>query len=385
MKKIVILGAGTGGTLIANRLYRRLWHQIKSGDIEITIIEPNYWHYYQPGFLLLPLNLVAEDELRRPVKELLPEKIKLIREKAEKIDVENKQVNLANGDKVDYNYLIISTGSRLNYIEVPGLRDGTYNFYGFDEAIRLREALRNFREGTIVVGVAGVPYKCPPAPIEMSLLLDAYYRKLGIRDKIKIKYAYPLPRVFPIAEAADMLDPIMRNRDIDIHLFFNVEEIDPENKVIKSMEGEELEYDLSIMIPPHRGSDVIINSGIGDAGGWVPTDRYTLNMEGHEDIYVIGDATNLPISKAGSVADFEAEVIVSRLIDQLNGHTPMTVYNGKVMCFVLTGIGEGTILLFNYNEPPKPVPPGFSSYWLKLIYNKLYWSLTAGSALVEVS
>jgi len=385
MKRVLILGAGTGGTLIANRLYRKLWREVKNGDVEITIIEPSVWHYYQPAYLLLPLNLVDENEVRRPTGSLLPEKVKWIKKRANKIDVYNNRVILEDGDSVEYDYLVISTGSKLNYDEVPGLKEGSYNFYGYKEAIRLREALRRFNGGRIVIGVAGVPYKCPPAPIEMSLLLDAYFRKLGVRDKVDITYAYPLPRVFPIAEVSDMLDDIMRRRNININLFFNVDEVDPKRRRITSLEGEELEYDLAILIPPHTGSDVVINSGIGDKSGWIPTDRYTLNMEGHDEVYVIGDATNLPISKAGSVADFEAEVIVKRLIDQLNGYEPTTVYDGKVMCFVLTGIGEGTILVFNYNEPPRPVNPGFSSYWLKLIYNKLYWSLTAGSALVEVN
>lgn len=385
MKKVLILGAGTGGTLIANRLYRKLWREVKSGDVEITIIEPSEWHYYQPAYLLLPLNLIDENEVRKPTRSLLPEKVKWIKKRANKIDVYNNRVILEDGGSVEYDYLVISTGSKLNYDEVPGLKEGSYNFYGYNEAIRLREALRRFNGGRIVVGVAGVPYKCPPAPIEMSLLLDAYFRKLGVRDKVDITYAYPLPRVFPIAEVSGMLDDIMRKRNININLFFNVDVVDPKKRKITSLEGEELEYDLAILIPPHSGSDVVINSGIGDKSGWIPTNRYTLNMEGHDEVYVIGDATNLPISKAGSVADFEAEVIVKRLVDQLKGYEPTTVYDGKVMCFVLTGIGEGTILVFNYNEPPRPVNPGFLSYWLKLIYNKLYWNLTAGSALVEVN
>lgn len=384
MKRIVILGAGTGGAIIANRLYRKLWRHIKNGEIRLTVVEPNKWHYYQPGYLLLPLNLVDENELRRPVRTLIPDKIELMEIRADKIDPENNSIVLNSGEIINYDYLVISTGSTLNKEEVAGLSEGSHNFYNYDDSIRLREAIRKFNGGTVVVGVAGFPYKCPPAPIEMTLLLDSYFRKMGIRDKVDLHYIYPLPRVFPIPEAAETLDNIMRNRNINIHLFFSVDSIDLNKKAIYSIEGETLKYDLSILVPPHKGAQVIINSGLGDEDGWIPTNRHTLNMLGYENVYVVGDATNLPISKAGSVADFEAEVITRRLVDQINGYEPTAIYDGRVMCFVLTGIGEGMLITFDYNNPPKPRKPTFINYWLKLVYNKLYWSITASSNLLEV-
>ena len=384
MKRIVVLGGGTAGLLVLNRLHKKLWKKILHDEVELVLIEPNEWHYYQPGFLFLPLNMLEVDEIRKPVSELIPEGVKWIKKPASRIDAENNMV-LVDGKTINYDYLVIATGSKLDYNYIDGLKEGTYNFYGPEEAILMREAIRRFEGGKIVVGVAGIPYKCPPAPIEMALLLDSYFKRLGNRDKVEIRYLYPLARVFPIQGVADILEPIMRDRGIDFNLFFNVERVDPYKKIIYSLEGEEVRYDLAILIPPHKGADVIIGSGLGDSGGWVPTDRYTLNMEGYDNVYVVGDATNLPISKAGSVADFEAEVVVRRIADQVAGYEPTATYDGKVMCFVLTGIGEATLLTFNYYNPPRPAKPSRLNYWLKWMYNKLYWSMTLRSELMEVT
>lgn len=380
MKNIVILGAGTGGAIVANNLAYRLSDEIRSGNVKITIVDKNEYHYYQPGFLFIALSLMTPKEITRHVKNVLVPGINFIKDEVSKIDLNNRVVSTASGKQLNYDYLVVSTGARLDLDSVPGIK-GVDHFYSLDAALKLRDKIAKFERGSIVVTVGGLPYKCPPAPLEMTFMLESYFRKIGKRNNVEITYAYPLPRVFTIQNVSDIMTKLLEERGVKTSLMFNVESIDTEKKEIKSVEGETLKYDLAIVIPPHKGAEVIEKSGFGDEEGWIPTDKYTLNIKGHDDAYAIGDATNVPTSKAGSVADFEAAVVVSRIIDDLQGVKPNKVYDGRTICFLVTGIGEGTMLVFDYNNMPNPPPPSFACYWTKLAYNKLYWSMTVKSVL----
>ncbi|HIQ12805.1 MAG TPA: NAD(P)/FAD-dependent oxidoreductase [Thermoprotei archaeon] len=383
MKRVLVLGGGTGGTIVSNRLAYELSDMIKDGELIIEVVNPSEYHYYQPAFLLIPVNKMDERESYTYFQNLIAEGVKWIKDRAVKIDIDDRSVVLSNGDVKNYDYLVISTGAALDTSDVKGLED-TYHFYSLDAAVKLKNVLSGFDGGDIVIGVSSIPYRCPPAPAEMAFLLNDYFTERGLRDKVRITYFYPLPRVFPVPGVSDIVDELMDRRGIDKALMFNLDYVDTENKRIVSLEGEELRYDLAIVIPPHKGAQVIRDSGLGDEDGWVDVDRYTLNIPGYDDVYVIGDATNLPVSKAGSVADFEAAVVSRRIVDELMGYEPISRYDGKVMCFLVTGFGEATVLVFDYNNPPKPVPPSFIYYWLKLAYNKMYWSITAKSLLAGV-
>ena len=383
MKRIVVLGGGTGGSIMINKLAHGLRDHLRDGKVSITVVNPSSRHYYQPAFLLIPVGIMDEREAYTSFNSLVPEGVRWVKTSANKIDIGDNRIVLDNGQSIEYDYLVVSTGAVLDPGRIKGL-DRTSHFYSFKASIELKKALANFKGGKIVIGPSSIPYRCPPAPIEMTLILRDYFDRRGISDKVEITYFYPLPRVFPIERVSELLHSILDSKGIETSLMFNLDYVDVERRRLVSMEGEELEYDLAIVVPPHRGSDVIINSGLGDEDGWVDVDRYTLNVEGYENVYVIGDATNLPVSKAGSVADFQAEVVVKRIIDDIEGFEPTAKYNGKTMCFVLTGIGKATVLVFDYNNPPPVIPPSFLYYWLKLAYNKLYWSVTAKSILSGV-
>ncbi len=383
MKRIVVLGGGTGGSIMMNKLAYGLRDKLKRGEVSITVVNPSDRHYYQPAFLLIPVGVMDEREAYVGFDSLVPEGVKWIKDYASKIDLDNQRVQLRGGDSIDFDYLVISTGAVLDPSRINGLED-TYHFYSFEGSKRLKKALADFEGGRIVIGPSSIPYRCPPAPIEMTLILKDYFERRGLGDKVEITYFYPLPRVFPIQGVSELLADILESKGINTSLMFNLDYIDVERKKLISLEGEELDYDLAIVVPPHRGADVIIESGLGDEDGWIDVDRYTLNLPGYDNVYAIGDATNLPVSKAGSVADFEAEVVSKRIIDEIEGYEPTAKYNGKTMCFVLTGIGKATVLVFDYDNPPPVVPPSFIYYWLKLAYNKLYWNITAKSLLTGV-
>lgn len=365
--RVVVLGGGVGGTLVANLLKKEL-----KRDGEVTVVDGTGMHLYQPGFLYVALDQANALWLARDERTLLRKDVELVVDAATRVDPVAQTVTLARGGTLPYDYLVLATGSRLDRDAVPGY-DGTHDFYSLDGAQRLREELRRFKGGRILVGVAGIPYKCPPAPVEFVLMLDEYLRKKGIREKSSVTLLSPLNRAFTIESASKLVQPIFDKRGIELRTFFNVDAVDAARRTVSSIEGEEGEYDLLVLVPPHRGSAVIEASGLGDASGWIPTDRATLQHETYERIFAIGDATNLPISKSGSTAHFEAPVVASRIASLVHGTAPKEAYGGRVMCFLETGGGRATSLRFDYAHPPVPPQPSRLWHWAKWAFNRAYW------------
>jgi len=376
MERILVLGGGVGGTLAANLLARKLKRRIDAGDVALTLVDEGGEHVYQPGFMYIAMGGERAEKLHRPERSLLDRRIQLVIARATRIDPETRHVELESGDPLAYDYLVISTGSRIVPEEIPHFAEEAHHFYGADAAERLRAALDAFDGGRIVVGIAGMPYKCPPAPLEVTFLVESELRGRGLRDRSEIHYCSPIGRAFTIESVSDMATPILEEKGIELHTFFNVETIDPERQVVESLEGEELSYDLLILVPPHRGAQLVIDSGLAPPAGWLPTDHHTLEVKGQERMFAIGDATDLPLSKAGSTAHFEAPIVVERIVAAIEGREPDTVagsYTGKVMCFFEVGDGKGTLLQFDYDHPPKPPKPNRLWHLGKVVFNKTYW------------
>jgi sulfide:quinone oxidoreductase len=366
--EIVVLGGGVGGTLAANLLSKEL-----GKDAHITVVDPTGMHVYQPGFLYVALGQANGQWLARDERTLLRKGIDLAVEGADKVDLSAGTVKLAGGASIPFDHLVAATGSRLMKGSIPGLIEGSYDFYSLDGALRLREALRTFRGGRIKVGVAGIPYKCPPAPVEFVFMIDQNLRRRGIRDKSEITLLSPLNRAFTIESASKLVQPLMEQRGIKLETFFNVESVDAGAHAVLSLEGDKADYDLLVLVPPHKGQQVIIDSGLGDTGGWIPTDRVTLQHLEHDRVFALGDATNLPISKSGSTAHFEAPVVASRIASLVRGTAPKANYGGRVMCFLETGNGKATALRFDYEHPPVPPIPSWHWHAAKWLFNRLYW------------
>ncbi|HTK06197.1 MAG TPA: FAD/NAD(P)-binding oxidoreductase [Ktedonobacteraceae bacterium] len=390
---VVIVGGGVGGTIVANLLARAL----HSSEAEITLIDSTGKHVYMPGWLYLPFNQIeAESEqLVRAERGLLNSHVHLVTGDVQRIDARNHELHMrppqeqhesggsggASEAVYPYDYLVLATGARLVPSDLPGLVEGEgkwHHFYSAEGALRLREALQAFHGGRIVITVGGIPYRCPPAPLEFTFLLDEWLHKQSLRNRTELHYLYPLPRVFPIESVAEVAAPLLEERHILSTVFFNAESVDTERKVISSLEGEEIPYDLLVLIPPHRGASVIEESGLGDEQGWVQTDRATLEVKGQPGIYALGDATDLPVSKSGSAAHFEAKVLAHRLIAEIRGEAAghgETTYNGEVMCFLETGQNRATQLVFNYEHPPRPPRPSLYYHMEKQLFNWAYWHL----------
>jgi sulfide:quinone oxidoreductase len=376
--RVVVLGGGVGGTLAANLIAKELGR-----DAHVTVVDPTGMHVYQPGFLYLALGQANGRWLARDERTLLRRDVDLAVERAVSVDPRAGIVQLERGGSLGWDYLVLATGARLVPDQIPGLREGAFGFYSLEDAERLREELRRFRGGRIKVGVAGIPYKCPPAPVEFVFMLDGYLRRRGLRDRSELTLLSPLNRAFTIESASKLIQPIMERRGIALETFFNVEAVDPSAGVVSSIEGDKAEYDLLVLVPPHRGQELVDASGLGDAGGWLPTDRHTLQVEGQERVFAIGDATNLPISKSGSTAHFEAPVVASRIASLVRGTAPKENYGGRVMCFLETGDGRATTLRFDYEHPPVPPQPGRVWHAAKWLFNRLYWETVPQGRIPE--
>jgi sulfide:quinone oxidoreductase len=377
MDRILILGGGVGGTLTANLLVKKLRRRVKAGEVTITVVDQTGRHTYQPGFMYIAMGGERAEKLERPERSLLDPRVTLVVGEIENVDEEARTVQLADGQRLGYDQLVIATGSRLVPEAIEHFDAEAYHFYTADAAARLRTALDAFAGGRIVIGVAGMPYKCPPAPLEVAFLIEAELRKRGLRDGSELHYCSPIGRAFTIETVSEMATPILEAKGIELHTFFNVEAIDPARKVVQSLEGEELPYELLVLVPPHKGAQFLIDSALAPApGGWLPTDRATLQVGGRPNVYALGDATDLPLSKAGSTAHFEAPVVTERIAAAIEGREvdhKHGDYLGKVMCFFEIGDGKGTLLQFDYEHPPRPPKPNQLWHLGKIVFNKTYW------------
>jgi sulfide:quinone oxidoreductase len=377
VRRIVILGGGVGGTLTANLLIRKLRRRVKAGEVTITVVDQTGQHVYQPGFMYIALGGERAERLQRPERGLLDSRINLVVGEVARIDEPSQTVHLVDGQPIGYDYLVLATGSRILPEAIEHFATEAHHFYTAEAALELRHALDAFSGGRIVIGIAGMPYKCPPAPLEVAFLIEAELRQRGLRELSEMHFCSPIGRAFTIESVSEMATPILEGKGIELHTFFNVETIDPERKVVQSLEGEELGYDLLILVPPHKGQQFLIDSGFAPApGGWLPTDRATLQVGGRPNVFALGDATDLPLSKAGSTAHFEAPVVTERIVAAVEGREidhKHGDYLGKVMCFFEIGDGKGTLLQFDYEHPPRPPKPNQLWHLGKIVFNKTYW------------
>ena len=374
--KILIVGGGTGGTIVANNLARRLSSEIRSRQSSITLLSASDRHMYQPGLFYVAFGQMMPDELYRDQSSLLESVIEFHVDPVKLFDLEQQQVTTQGGKVYSYDILVIATGSRIMPKNIPGLEESAEVFYTESGAIKMFRKLREFKGGKIGI-VVGVPHKCPIAPVELVFALDDYFKTKGIRDKVEIKYHYPINRIHSIENVTKWAQPEFDRMGIEYETLFNIEEVDVKNKIVKSMEGSEYQFDMLISIPEHHGVEAVEENGLGQ-DGWIPTDRYQLTMTGHDNVYVIGDTSNLPVSKTGSAAHFEAEVVAENIASIIKIGTPVTEYDGKVYCFIEAGHDKATYAMFNYDHPPDLKEPNQSMHWFKMSYNKMYWTSVRG-------
>lgn len=374
---VIIVGDGAAGIIMANKLRERTDPDL----VEITVIGPMKPHYFKPDGIFIPFNMKDYRSSIKGTGFLLNQRVKRMKGEVTAMDVKNRTVTVDSERILNYDYLIIANGNRLVPGDVQGYDGNAEHFYDLRETLHLRETLNNFHGGKIVIGQASVPIQCPPAPYEFTFLLDAYLRQRGIRDKTEIHYAYPINRVFTIETVAGKIQELFDERDIRYHTLFNADYVDSEKKKLVSIEGEELDYDVLVLIPPHKGQAVNTSSGLANEYGYIDVDRNRLTYADYDNVFVIGDATNLPISKAGSAAHYEAEYLSMKIANETSGGPRPDDYDGEVSCFTVTGKNSGMTLHFYYGRPPMASFSSAIDYMLKFSSGDTYFTTMLRGAI----
>ena len=389
MKNLVILGAGTAGTMMANHLVSKL----PKNDWQITIVDQYKTHYYQPGFLFLPFDIYTTKQVKKEGKKFIPKGVDYVQKKIELIVPESNQVQLEGGENLVYDILIVATGTKIAPDEIEGMNgpkwyENIFDFYTYEGAKALRDKLRTWEGGKLAVHITEMPIKCPVAPLEFAFLADSYFKNKSMRDKVDITYVTPLGGAFTKPKATETLHHLLEEKGIKEVVDFNIERVDYENNKIIDYADTEVEYDLLVTVPTNMGDEVIERSGMGDELNFVPTDKATLQSKNHENVFVIGDATNLPTSKAGSVAHFEAEILTDNILRYINNEPLKEEFDGHANCFVETGEGKALLIDFNYTQEPVEGTfpfPGIGplrllkesrmNHYGKLAFRWIYWNM----------
>ncbi len=389
MKNLLILGAGTAGTMMANHLKRSLPLEIW----QITIVDKEKTHYYQPGFLFLPFDIYKPKQVKKKIDQFIPKGVNLIREEIDRIEKDEDRVLLKNGAVLPFDVLIIATGTDIAPDEVEGMLGDhwykeVFDFYTFEGAKNLRDKLRDWEGGKLVVHISEMPIKCPVAPLEFAFLADSFFKHKKMRDKVEITFVTPMDGAFTKPVAARELGHLLEEKNIQLVSNFNIERVDAEQKKIIDYGEAEVKYDLLVTVPTNMGDALIERSGMGDDLNFVPTDKATLQTKVKENIFAIGDATNIPASKAGSVAHFEAEVLTENILRYIEGKELKADFDGHSNCFVETGNGKALLIDFNYTHEPVPGTfplPGVGPLRLlkethmnhmgKLAFRWIYWNM----------
>ncbi|MFN1834308.1 NAD(P)/FAD-dependent oxidoreductase [Balneola sp. MJW-20] len=388
MKRLLILGAGTAGTMMLNKLHKAL----DPAEWKLTIVDKDKTHYYQPGFLFIPFGIYNKEDVIKPKEDFFPRNTEVIVSDIDMIKPEENKVLLSNGKVLTYDALIIATGTEIRPDEIEGMKGplwhrSIFDFYTIEGATALAEFLKSWEGGKLVLNIAEMPIKCPVAPLEFIFLADDFFRKKGLRDKVEITLATPLDGAFTKPIASQQLGSFIEDRKIKLVTEFNIARVDNEEKKIVSWDEREVEFDLLVSIPTNMGIEAIERSGMGDELNFIPTDKHTLQSENWENIFVIGDATNLPASKAGSVAHFESEILFENILSFTKGEPLTASFDGHANCFIESGDGKGLLIDFNYDTEPLPGKfpiPGIGPFSLlkesrmnhlgKMGFKWMYWN-----------
>jgi len=389
MRKLVILGGGTAGTMIANKLHKRLRHD----DWGITVVDRDDEHHYQPGYLFVPFDGDTADEIVRSRHHFIADGVRLVYDEVDRVSPEDKSVQLVSGRTLDYDYLVIATGTTPRPDQTPGMlgvewRRSIFDFYTLEGAQALANALETFDRGRLVVHITEMPIKCPVAPLEFTFLAEAWLRERGLRDRVELVYVTPLDGAFTQPIASSRLGHMLTERKVEVVIDFMVESIDDDRKMLVSYDEREVPFDLLVTVPVNMGADFVARSGLGDELQYVPVDKHTLLSTAYDTIFAVGDASNIPASKAGSVAHFSVEVFVRNFLEHIEGRPMTETFDGHANCFVEAGDDKALLIDFNYDTQPLPGKYPFprlgplslleetrANHLGKLAFRHVYWNV----------
>jgi sulfide:quinone oxidoreductase len=389
MKRLLIIGAGTAGTMVANRLHRML----DTDEWKLTIVDPVETHYYQPGFLFIPFGMYSKNDVTKPKRDFIPVGVEIIKAAAEVVEPEQNRVKLADGRILPYDFLVLATGTQIHAEETPGLEGpewqrSVFDFYTVEGAVALAKHLRTWQGGRLVLNVVESPIKCPVAPLEFIMLADWFFHEQGIRDRVTLTYSTPLPGAFTKPVASKHLGDILEQKSIQVVPEFLVEHVDQDAKKLVHYDESELEYDLLVTVPLNKGDELLARSGMGDELNYVPVNIHTFLSDKYANVFALGDAAALPTSKSGSGAHFSVDCFAENFLRYVDGLELLPTYDGHTNCFIESGFGKGLLIDFNYEVEPLPgrYPlPGIGpfallqetemNHWGKMMFRWMYWNI----------
>ena len=393
MKTFLILGAGTAGTLMAKAMAKKLDHD----EWKIIIVDKDKRHLYQAGYIFMPFDIYKPSDVIFPKNKFIPSRVEIVWSDIEQIDPDNNRVVLTEGSRaINYDLLVIATGVDIRPDQTEGL-DGAgwyqniFDFYTYEGTVKLTEALKRFNGGRLVVNVAEMPVKCPVAPLEFVFLADWHLRKRGIRNKTDLIFSTPLDGAFTKPRANAVLGDMFTKRGIELVTDYAIGSVDSTRNVISSYDDREIPYDLLVSIPTNMGIKAIEDSGIGDDLNYIEVDKFTLQSDRWPNVFAVGDTTNIPASKAGSVAHFQHETAVHNILQYINGKPLDEHFDGHSLCYIESGYGKAILIDFNYDYEPVPGTypvPGIGpfsllkethiNHWGKLVFKYMYYAMLMG-------
>jgi sulfide:quinone oxidoreductase len=355
MRKLVILGSGTAGTMVANKLRGRL----PKHEWSITVVDRDDQHHYQPGYLFIPFGQYTRDQVVRSRHHFLTDGVDFVVASVDRVQADENQVLLEDGRTLEYDQLVIASGTTPRPDQTPGMLDAEwrrsiFDFYTLEGAEALAEALKKLDSGRLVVHITEMPIKCPVAPLEFTFLAEAWLRERGLRDRVELVYVTPLDGAFTKPVASAHLGGMLDERKVHVEPDFMIESIDNERKVLVSFDEREVPFDLLVTIPLNMGADFVARSGLGDELNYVPVDKHTLLSKAHDNVWAVGDASDIPASKAGSVAHFSVEIFVENFLEHIEGRPMTGAFDGHANCFVESGDDKALLIDFNYDTEPLP-------------------------------
>ncbi|AKP89773.1 NAD(P)/FAD-dependent oxidoreductase [Achromobacter ruhlandii] len=392
-KRIVVVGGGVGGTMLANQLVHKLYPEVSAGKVSIMLLSDSPDHYYKPAFMYVAFNLFFQEELKRPERSLLRPEIDFRVDKVTRFDFDAQQLHTRGGKRHGYDYLVIATGCVPAPERIEGLREAGDHFYQYEPARQLASRLSTIERGRVFVSVTfpktpNVPHQCGIAPIETTLMLDDYLRRRGVRDRVEIVYTYPTTSqllrncLFLQKPTCEVLPAIFEQRGIRFQRGFTLAKVDPDRRIAYSEEGVEQPFDILMATPPIRAVDAVLESGASQAPdneGWLPTDHETMQVYGLRNVYVIGDTVDLPVSKAGGSCHNQAPVIANNIAGEIRLGHPCSAYDGRVQAVAQMGLNAGMPLWYDYTHDVRPTPPTKLGGLLRQGFNRgLYWSVARG-------
>ena len=398
MKKLLILGGGTAGTIMANKLVPVL----DPAQWQITVVDKSKEHHYQPGYLFIPFGIYNPRDVVKPKGDYLPPGVEVIYADVDVIEPDQSRIKLGGGRVVGYDLLILATGSHISPGETEGMlgeewHKSIFDFYTLEGASALARLFKSWEGGRQVINVVEMPIKCPVAPLEFAFLADWFFTELGLRDKVEIEYVTPLPGAFTKPKASQLLGDFLDRKNIFLTPDYSVGRVEAEAKKIVSWDEREIAYDVLVTVPTNKGDDLIERSGMGDELNFVPTDKRTLRSLKYENVFALGDATDLPSSKAGSVAHFQADILFENILATMEGRPLRAHFDGHANCFIESGFGKGLLIDFNYDTEPLPGKfplPGVGPFSLleetkmnhygKMMFRWVYWNLLLRGAELPI-